>query len=53
MLIESAAAPPFLKNGFVVGCERTRQAVYIDPGDEVQSLRRPSSASGSTSRQSC
>ena len=38
MLIESAGAPPFLKNGFVVSCERTRQAVYIDPGDEVQSL---------------
>ncbi len=38
MLIESAAAPPFLKNGFVVSCERTREAVYIDPGDEVQEL---------------
>ena len=38
MIIESAAAPPFMKNGFVVSCERTRQAVYIDPGDEVQDL---------------
>lgn len=38
MIIESAAAPPFLKNGFVVSCERTRQAIYIDPGDEVQEL---------------
>ena len=38
MTIESAAAPPFMKNGFVVGCERTRQAIYIDPGDEVQDL---------------
>ena len=38
MIIESAAAPPFMKNGFVVSCERTRQAVYIDPGDEVQEL---------------
>ncbi len=40
MLIESAAAPPFMKNGFVVGCERTREAVLIDPGDEVEELLR-------------
>lgn len=38
MIIESACAPPFMKNGFVVSCERTREAVYIDPGDEVQEL---------------
>ncbi len=38
MVIESAAAPPFMKNGFVVSCERTRKAIYIDPGDEVQEL---------------
>lgn len=38
MLIETACAPPFLKNGFVLTCERTREAVYIDPGDEVQAL---------------
>jgi glyoxylase-like metal-dependent hydrolase (beta-lactamase superfamily II) len=38
MLIEVAAVGPFFKNGFVVGCERTREAVLIDPGDEVESL---------------
>ena len=38
MIIESACAPPFLKNGFVVSCERTREAIYIDPGDEVPEL---------------
>jgi len=38
MLLETLAAPPFYKNGFVVGCERTRQAVVIDPGDEVVDL---------------
>jgi hydroxyacylglutathione hydrolase len=38
VLIQSACAPPFLKNGFVLGCERTREAVYIDPGDEVDEL---------------
>lgn len=36
--MESAAAGPFLKNGYVLGCERTREAVYIDPGDEVDEL---------------
>lgn len=30
--------PPFFKNGFVVGCERTREAVLIDPGDEADEL---------------
>lgn len=38
MIIESAAVGPFFKNGYVVGCERTRQAVFIDPGDEVEQL---------------
>src|SRR5688572_20267127 len=38
MILESRAVGPFLKNGFIVGCEDTREAVLIDPGDEVQSL---------------
>jgi len=38
MILESAAVGPFFKNGFVVGCERTREAVFIDPGDEVDQL---------------
>lgn len=38
MLLEVRAVPPFHKNGFVVGCEKTRQAVLIDPGDEVDML---------------
>jgi hydroxyacylglutathione hydrolase len=38
MLIEIRAVPPFHKNGFVVGCPRTREAVLIDPGDEVAQL---------------
>jgi len=29
-----------MKNGFVVGCARTREAVLIDPGDEVEELLR-------------
>ena len=38
MLIEIRAVPPFQKNGFVVGCPRTQEAVLIDPGDEVPQL---------------
>jgi hydroxyacylglutathione hydrolase len=38
VILETAAVAPFYKNGFVVGCEHTRQAVIIDPGDEVDTL---------------
>jgi len=38
MLIEIQAVGPFFKNGFVLGCETTREAVLIDPGDEVHTL---------------
>jgi len=38
MIVESQAVGPFFKNGFVIGCEETREAVLIDPGDEVASL---------------
>ncbi len=38
MIIETQAVGPFFKNGFVVGCEVTREAIVIDPGDEAQTL---------------
>ena len=38
MILEVRAVPPFMKNGFVVGCARTHAAVVIDPGDEVDEL---------------
>src|SRR5256885_16899119 len=38
MILESQAVGPFFKNGFIVGCETTREAVLIDPGDEDESL---------------
>ena len=38
MIIETQAVGPFFKNGFVLGCEDTREAVLIDPGDEVEQL---------------
>jgi len=38
MIIETRAVGPFFKNGFVVGCETTRESIVIDPGDEVREL---------------
>lgn len=38
MILEEAAAPPFMKNGFVLGCPRTKDGILIDPGDEVEDL---------------
>ena len=38
MIVETRAVPPFEKNGYVVACETTREAVVIDPGDEVGML---------------
>jgi glyoxylase-like metal-dependent hydrolase (beta-lactamase superfamily II) len=38
MILETQAVGPFMKNGFVVGCPHTREAVLIDPGDEVAGL---------------
>jgi glyoxylase-like metal-dependent hydrolase (beta-lactamase superfamily II) len=40
MILEIRAVPPFMKNGFVLGCETTRAGVVIDPGDEVDLLLR-------------
>ena len=38
MIVDVRAVEPFYKNGFVVGCERTREGVVVDPGDEVDEL---------------
>jgi hydroxyacylglutathione hydrolase len=38
MILEHRAVGPFFKNGFVLGCEETREGVIIDPGDEVEEL---------------
>jgi hydroxyacylglutathione hydrolase len=38
MILETAAIGPIFKNGYVVGCEETREGVIIDPGDEVDML---------------
>jgi glyoxylase-like metal-dependent hydrolase (beta-lactamase superfamily II) len=38
--IETRAVAPFYKNGFVVACNGTPDAILIDPGDEVDDLLR-------------
>ncbi len=38
MILETRAVEPFFKNGFVLGCEETREGVVIDPGDETPAL---------------
>lgn len=38
MIVHVETGGPFMENGFVVGCEATRDAVIIDPGDTVQEL---------------
>jgi hydroxyacylglutathione hydrolase len=38
MILETRAVAPFFKNGFVIGCEKTREGVLIDPGEEVDGL---------------
>jgi hydroxyacylglutathione hydrolase len=36
--IETQAVGPFMKNGFIISCDRTREAMLIDPGDEIEGL---------------
>jgi glyoxylase-like metal-dependent hydrolase (beta-lactamase superfamily II) len=38
MILETRFAPPFMKNGFVIGCEERREGIVIDPGDDVEEL---------------
>lgn len=38
MLIKQDAVEPFLKNGYLLACQQTRQGIYIDPGEEASLL---------------
>ena len=38
MILETRAVAPFFKNGYLIGCETTKDAVLVDPGDEVEQL---------------
>jgi hydroxyacylglutathione hydrolase len=50
MQIESLAVAPFHKNGFIVTCDETRDAILIDPGDEVGDLLAAARANDATVR---
>ena len=38
MIIKSLAVGPIMANCFIVGCETTKEAAVIDPGDEVDRI---------------
>ncbi|RJP93963.1 MAG: MBL fold metallo-hydrolase [Desulfobacteraceae bacterium] len=38
MIIKTLALGPIMANCFIVGCENTKSAVVIDPGDEVNKI---------------
>jgi hydroxyacylglutathione hydrolase len=38
VIVETRAVEPFFKNAYVLACESTREAVIIDPGDEIDDL---------------
>lgn len=38
--IEKDAVEPFFKNGYILFCQKTLEAIYIDPGEEVAELLR-------------
>jgi hydroxyacylglutathione hydrolase len=38
MILETRAVEPFMKNGYVVGCEQSKEGILIDPGDDVELL---------------
>ena len=46
MRVFTAAAPPFMKNGFVIADDTSPDAVMVDPGDEVGELLGLVRASG-------
>lgn len=50
MILETRAVEPFFKNGFVVGCEDTREGILIDPGDETPALLEAVAEHGLTIR---
>lgn len=38
MIIKSLAVGPIMANCFILGCEKTRESVVIDPGDETDKI---------------
>ena len=46
MILERLTVGPLAANCYLLGCERTRQAAVIDPGDEPKRIRRTVEKSG-------
>ena len=38
MIIKNLSVGPIMANCFIVGCEKTREAAVIDPGDESDKI---------------
>lgn len=38
MIIEQLEVSPFMENAFILGCEETKEAAIIDPGDEADRI---------------
>jgi len=39
-IVETALVSPFYTNAYLVGCPRTREAAWIDPGDDAERLAK-------------
>jgi len=38
MIIEKLSVGPIMANCFILGCEKTKESVVIDPGDDVDKI---------------
>ena len=45
MIIKTLTVGPIMANCFIVGCEQTRSAAVIDPGDETDRILQELTAS--------
>ncbi len=48
MILERIPVGPFQMNSYIVGCEETKEAAYVDPGAEVDRVIEASRAHGLT-----
>ena len=38
MILKHLAVGPLMANCFIIGCEKTKKALVIDPGDDVEQI---------------
>ncbi len=50
MIVQSLTLGPIMANCYIVGCERTRQAAVIDPGDEADKILMALARDGLTAK---